>query len=303
VATDDGMVGGVLDGRYRLTAHLRPGRFGDFWRGIRIADRAPVAIKLLKPELFENPTAMARFSRETRLLASFSHPNLLRVIEHGRTRAGAPWIVTEPHDGRLLSDAVSELSLSIGDVCNIGAQIALVLAATHARGIIHRGLDPEAILLVRNPHGREVVKLQDFGLAHMARTRGPASTDPALTKVGERLGRYEYMAPEYIEEQVLDARTDLYVLGVILFEMLAGQPPFVGAPLMVLMKHVSDDPWAPSELAEQDVPGWLDELILSMLSKDSVDRPQSAAIVARALMERRWPIPRMPSGGPPTGLR
>ncbi|MEZ4235665.1 MAG: serine/threonine-protein kinase [Myxococcota bacterium] len=294
MATDDGMVGGVLNGRYKLTAHLRPGQFGDFWRGVRLTDGAPVAIKLLKPELFENPTAMARFSRETRLLASFSHPNLLRVLEYGRTSTGAPWVVTEPHDGRLLSDAVAELNLTIGDVCNIGAQIALVLAATHARGIIHRGLDPEAILLVRNAQGREVVKLQDFGLAHLARTRGPASTDPALTKVGERLGRYEYMAPEYIEEQVLDARTDLYVLGVILFEMLAGQPPFVGAPLMVLMKHVSDDPWAPSDLAEQDVPKWMDDLILSMLAKDARDRPQDAASVARALMERRWPVPGAP---------
>lgn len=286
MATDNGMVGGVLDGRYRLTAHLRPGRFGDFWRGIRIADHAPVAIKLLKPELFENPTAMARFSRETRLLASFSHPNLLRVIEHGRTSAGAPWIVTEPHDGRLLSDAVSELSLSIAEVCSIGAQIALVLAATHARGIIHRGLDPEAILLVRNPHGREVVKLQDFGLAHMARTRGPASTDPALTKVGERLGRYEYMAPEYIEELVLDARTDLYVLGVILFEMLAGQPPFVGTPLQIHAKHVGEKPWAPSELTEREVPPWLDDVILSLLAKDPADRPQSGAEVARILTLR-----------------
>ena len=292
MGSDKGMVGGVLMGRYELTAHLRPGRFGDFWRGRRLSDSQPVAIKLLKPELFEDATATARFDRETRLLASFDHPNLLRVYEYGHTETGAPWVVTEPHDGRVLSDAVAELNLTIAEVCTIGAQIALVLAATHARGIIHRGLDPEAILLVRNPAGREVVKVQDFGLAHLARTRGPSSTDPALTKVGERLGRYEYMAPEYIEEQVLDARTDLYVLGVILFEMLAGQPPFVGAPLIVLMKHVNEEPWAPSDLSEAEVPEWLDGLIGALLSKDPEDRPQSAASVARSLMERRWPIGR-----------
>lgn len=285
----DGMVGGVLVGRYELTAHLRPGRLGDFWQGVRIEDQEPVAIKLLKPELFQDPTALARFERETRLLASFPHRNLLKVIEHGRTRAGAPWVVTEPHDGRMLSDAIAELDLPVDEVCTVGAQIALVLAATHARGIIHRGLDPEAILLVRDRYNREVVKVQDFGLAHLSRSQRPSDTDAALTKVGERLGRYEYMAPEYIEEQVLDARTDLYVLGVILFEMLAGQPPFVGAPLMLLMKHVTEPARPPSMFAESEVPEWLDELILAMLAKDPDERPQSAAVVARALIERRWP--------------
>jgi serine/threonine protein kinase len=282
LASEDGMVGGVLVGRYELTAHLRPGRFGDFWRGVRLTDDARVAIKLLKPELFSDANAVARFERETRLLASIEHPNMLRVLDHGITATGAPWIVTEPHDGRVLSDAIVELTLTVDDVCRIGAELASVLAAAHARGVVHRGLDPEAIVLVAKD-GVEHVKLQDFGLAHVLRTHARRTAEPALTQIGERLGRHEYMAPEYIEEQVLDARTDLYVLGVILFEMLAGQPPFVGTPLQVHAKHVSQAPWAPSELTEQSVPPWLDALILALLAKDPSARPQTGTEVARIL--------------------
>lgn len=279
LASEDGMVGGVLVGKYELTAHLRPGRFGDFWRGVRLSDRGRVAIKILKPELFSDATAVARFERETHVLAAIEHPNMLRVLDHGTTSTGAPWIVTEPHDGRVLSDAIVELTLSIDDVCRIGAEIASVLGAAHERGIVHRGLDPEAIVLV-DVDGVEHVKLQDFGLAHVIRTVARRLPEPALTQIGERLGRHEYMAPEYLEELVLDARTDLYVLGVILFEMLAGQPPFVGTPLQVHAKHVGEEPWAPSELSEKPVPAWLDELILALLAKDPADRPQTGEEVA-----------------------
>lgn len=284
-----GMVGGILVDRYELTAHLRPGRFGDFWRGKRLADGAPVAIKLLKPELFSDENAVRRFDREARVLASFEHPNLLRVIEHGRTPTGVAFVVTEPHDGRILSDAVAELSLTIDAVRHIGAQVALVLATAHERGVVHRGLDPEAILLVREGADPDRVKVQDFGLAHLAMSADLAGEGEQLTQVGERLGRVEYMAPEYIEEQVLDARTDLYVLGVMLFEMVTGQPPFVGRSIQVMNKHVEEEPYAPSELSEHDVPPWLDGLVLALLAKDPDARPQSATMVARALVEGRWP--------------
>lgn len=288
VGKQDGMIGGILAGRYEITAHMRPGRFGDFWRGRRLKDNAAVAIKILKPELFADPRARARFERETQLMSTFEHLHLLRVIENGVTSTGAAWVVTEPHDGRLLSDAIGELSLTIDDLCRIGGQVAAVLGAAHDRGIVHRGLDPEAILLVRDRRGVERVKVQDFGLAHVVRTQRANPDEPALTQVGERLGRCEYMAPEYIENQVLDARTDLYVLGVILFEILTGQPPFVGNALQVLTKHVTDDPWAPSELCEHPVPRWLDDLILAMLAKRPQDRPQSAREVESALAYRRW---------------
>jgi len=279
---EQGMVGWVLQGRYRLTAHLTAGRFGDFWVAEDEQLRTPCAVKLLKPELFQDEKALARFERETRLLASFRHPNLLQVVDHGQTEAGMPWLVTELTRGRNLGDAIGELALTVDEVRSIGAQIASVLAAAHAHGVVHRGLDPEAVLLVDDG----TVRVHDFGLA---RRTGPTG-DPVLTAIGERLGRCEYMAPEYIEETLLDARTDLYVLGVILFEMLAGQPPFVGRPSTVMEKHVEEDPWVPSEISEHDVPPWLDSLILALLAKDPGDRPASGHQVAEALQTGRWPL-------------
>ncbi|MBX2796638.1 MAG: serine/threonine protein kinase [Myxococcales bacterium] len=282
---DEGMVGGVLVGKYELVAHLQPGRFGDFWEGRRLTDHGRVAIKLLKPQLFSNPKAVARFERETDLLASFQHENLLQVLDHGRTHTGVPWVVTEFRRGRRLADVITELSLTVQQVRHIGAQVASVLSAAHSRGIVHRGIDPDAILLVEDGGDPHRVKMQDFGLAHLS----PDMGQPALTQAGERLGSFEYMAPEYIEEEVLDVRTDLYSLGIILFEMLAGQPPFVGRPGEVMRKHVYEAPWAPSDLAENPVPKWFDELVLSLLAKDPDLRPSSGETVARALRSAAWP--------------
>lgn len=276
------LVGGVVAGRYRLDQHLRPGRFGDFWRGTRLADRAPVVVKLLKLEHFSNPKAIQRFQRETRVLAGLNHPNLLQALDHGVTAGGAPFIVTELHTGRMLSDDIAELELTVPRIAHIGAQIADVLALAHGRGIVHRGLEPEVVLLLETEGDRDHVKLQDFGLAYL--DDSDLADDGSLTQVGERLGRCEYMAPEYVEDQVIDARTDLYALGIVLFEMLTGQPPFVGRSVQVMAKHVEEEPFPPSELAaELEVPGWLDTIVLALLAKDPDARPQSAAEVAERL--------------------
>lgn len=279
------LIGGILVGKYQLKAHLGPGRFGDFWRATRLKDNRDVAVKLLKPELFTDPQASVRFERETRLLLKFQHPNLLRVLEGGRTETGTPYVVTEYREGRLLSEDVADLALSVDKVCHVAMQMAAVLASAHSRGIVHRGLNPDAIFLCDEYGDPNRVKLLDFGLAHLT----AASGEVALTRVGQRLGSPEYLAPEYIEDQHLDARSDVYVLGVIVFEMLTGQPPFVGRAQSVLQKHVEDDPWPPSEMCEQEVPPWLDALVLAMLAKRPEDRPQTGLVVARAFTYRKYP--------------
>lgn len=278
--------GRVINDRFRIEQHMRSGRFGDFWQATHIQSGQTVAIKLLKPELFMDGEAIRRFHREAKLLTSFTHPNLLRVLEVGRTEMGDPFVVTEYKDGRPLSDDISDLALPVDQVCHIGAQIARVLASAHMRGIVHRGLNPEVILLTTEDNDRYRVKVLDFGLAHLT----PGSGEPELTQVGQRLGKPEYMAPEYIEEYALDARTDLYVLGVMVFEMLCGQPPFVGRPINVLTAHIEKEPWAPSDLAEQEIPDWLDQLVLALLAKKPEDRPQDARLVARAFAMRTWPV-------------
>ncbi len=289
-AGNEELVGGVLAGKYRLDAFLRPGRFGDFWKGTRLVDGSPVAVKLLKLSLFSDARASRRFEREAKVLAHLRHPNLLRVLDHGTTDQGVAWVVTEPHAGRLLSDDIAELNLSLDRVCHIAAQIADVLALAHGKGIIHRGLEPDAVLIVQERADPDRVKVQDFGLAHVGRSELADEGAPTLTQVGERLGRCEYMAPEYIEDQTVDARTDLYVLGILIFEMLTGQPPFVGRSVQVMQKQVEEAPYAPSELAaEVEVPPWLDALVLALLEKDPAARPQSGAAVAAALRSKTFP--------------
>ena len=283
--------GRVIDDRFKIDEKMREGRFGEFWKAHHIQSGQTVAIKLLKPELFMDGEAIRRFQRETKLLTSFTHPNLLRVLEVGRTDMGDPFVVTEYKGGRLLSDDISDLALPVDEVCHIGAQIARVLASAHMRGIVHRGLNPDVILLTSEDADNYRVKVLDFGLAHLTEGSG----EPELTQIGQRLGQPEYMAPEYVEEFTLDARTDLYVLGVMVFEMLCGQPPFVGRPMNVLTAHIEKEPWAPSDLAEQDVPQWLDDLVLALLAKNPDDRPQDARQVARAFATRTWPV-----AGPPT---
>ena len=278
------LAGFQINEQYEVVSLMRKGKFGDFWRAKRLVDNTDVAIKLLKPELFMDGQAIRRFHREAKLLTSFSHPNLLRVLETGRTQLGDPYVVTEYTPGRLLSDDIVDLALPVDQVCHIGAQIARVLASAHMRGIVHRGLDPDAILLCEEDGDRYRVKVFDFGLAHLTSDTG----EPELTQVGQRLGKTEYMAPEYIQDFALDARTDLYVLGVMVFEMLVGQPPFVGRAISVLTAHIEKEPWAPSDLAEQDVPEWLDQLVLALLAKDPNDRPQDARVVARAFAMRSW---------------
>jgi len=280
---EDGIIGGVLVGRYEVTGQLQPGKFGDFWRGRRLSDGEEVAIKLLKPHLFQDQRALARFERETSLLVSFRHDNLLAVLDHGKTDTGVPWIVTELREGSTLAEVIADLALTIDRVRRIGAQVASVLAAAHERGIVHRGIDPDVIVIVDDDRPDHVV-MQDFGVAHL---KSPAN---AITVAGERLGRYEYMAPEYITEEVLNERTDLYSLGILLYEMLAFQPPFVGRMGDVLRRQVQETPQPPSTLANETVPGWLDRLILDLLAKAPHDRPASGQEVALALRTGQWPI-------------
>ncbi len=282
---DTDIAGMVLGDKYEvLEPEKRSSKYGQFWRAKRVKDGSPVSVRLLRQELFLDPHATVRFERETRVLRKFKHPNLLQVIGHGRTDKGLAYLITEHREGRSLGDEIGDISVE--RVCHIAMQIAAVLAAAHSEGIVHRGLEPDAIMLCENGADPDHVKVLDFGLAHMTSDSGEAQ----LTQIGQRLGKAEYLAPEYIGDQKLDARSDVYVLGIITFEMLAGQPPFVGPMQKVLQKHLHDKPWTPSELCEDEVPKWLDELVLACLAKEPEQRPQTGLQVARAFAYRQYPV-------------
>lgn len=276
-----------IGGRYEVDTFLRPGRFGDLWRGRRTGDGALVELKLLKPELFKEGEAIRRFQREVRLLLQFEHPYLLRVLDSGTTREGDPFLVLEHKGGTLLSEVVAQGPLPFERVRRIGAQIARVLAAAAARGIVHRGVCPEAILVL---DGGDDVKVLDFGLALPEGGDGPEEGgEPRLTEVGQRVGDPAYMAPEYVDAFTSDAATDIYALGVLLYELLTGDPPFTGRAMDVLEAHCSKAPEPPS-VRQPTLPGWMDALVLALLAKDPTRRPDGTA-VARGLVAGQWPPP------------
>jgi serine/threonine protein kinase len=273
--------------RYDIESFVRPGRYGDLWEARPRAGGPHVLIKLLRPELFKDGEAIRRFQREVRLQLAFEHPYLLRVLDHGTTPSGDPYLVLEHRAGRPLAEVVARQPLPVERVRTIGTQVARVLAAAAARGIVHRGLGPDAILLGPN----DEAWVLDFGLA---RASLPEEDEPRLTAYGQRLGDPAYMAPEYVEAFHCDARSDLYALGALLYELLTGDPPFLGPAIEVLDAHVFQAPEPPSARIP-GVPEWLDALVLALLSKSPADRPDAPS-VARSLVAGAYPPPNEPTG-------
>lgn len=279
MTADRELLGALAGQRYRLDEPTREGRQGWTWTGRTADGSTPVLVEILRPELFPGDHALVRFEHLARTLTRIRHPNLLRVLDHGRAPDGEPFLVHERHAGRLLADEIGRSTLSVSRACHLALQIAAALAAVHRHGIAHGGLAPDLVLLDREPVDH--VRLYGFGPA-------PALVADLAQGV-RRLGRLEYATPEAIRHGRVDARSDVYALGIVLFEMITGQPPFVGPARSVQQKHLDTDPWPVSELCEQRVPPWLDRLVIAMLSKDPGQRPPHGLAVARALTYEAWP--------------
>ena len=198
--------------------------------------------------------------------------------------------MVEHKQGTLLSDVVAKGPLPFDRVRKIGAQVARVLSAAAAKGIVHRGLCPESILVL---DGGDDVKVLDFGLAIPDSEEGSEEGgEPRLTEIGQRVGDPAYMAPEYIDSFTSDAATDAYTLGILLYELLTGDPPFTGRAMDVLEAHCTTVPAPPSTKVPTAgaVPAWMDALVLGLLAKKAADRPDGTA-VARGLVAGQWPPP------------
>lgn len=279
------ITGQVLGGRYKITGYLREGRIGNMYVARRLEDNAMFSVKLLDAALNDNEEARRRFEREIRVQSKIQHPNCLRMYEAGHTDNGIPYLVAEFFDGDALNDVIEENgTLDADTAIRIGAQVALAMEAAHDIGIVHRDLSPDHILLQMNGHEVDLsenlhVKVLDFGLAGVMDKS--ADEDTSLTAVGVRVGTPFYMAPEYIEDFECDHRADLYALGIVLFEILTGAPPFEGRPYKVMDMHVNKEPPKLSDVA--NVPPWLSDLVGKLLSKNPDDRPPSARAVIAAM--------------------
>jgi len=268
--------------RYRLGRLLGVGSMGHVFRAADLQTNDPVAVKVLLPQLCTVRSQVRRFAREFELTAQVAHPNVVQVHCFGEETtgelAGTHYLVMELLAGRGLDEALKNGPLSPHRAVAIGAQVARALAAAHAHGVVHRDLKPQNIIVLRRA-GQDRIKVMDFGLA---RLEGDQNDD--LTDIGVRLGTAEYMAPEYVEAAELTASSDLYSLGILLYELLTGTPPFVGSSLKIMQDHVDRVPTPPSKRAS-GLPGWLEQLVVRLLAKGPDDRPESARIVADLLEE------------------
>jgi eukaryotic-like serine/threonine-protein kinase len=253
-----------------------------------------VAIKLLDPELSKDEVAVTRFCREARAAASISHENVVAVhqVEEDESK-NLPFLVMELVQGESLEKKLErEGRLPLKEIVSIGMQTAAGLAAAHEKGLIHRDIKPGNILLVNSGTASGVhppltthqsalrVKLTDFGLAR-------AAEDVRLTRSGLVAGTPLYMSPEQASGDELDARSDLFSLGVVLYELAAGEPPFTGKTPLAVLKRLTDDQPVPLGERNPDLPEWFVQIVDRLLAKNPADRFQSARAVADTL-EHFW---------------
>ncbi|GAA4252115.1 hypothetical protein GCM10022255_047360 [Dactylosporangium darangshiense] len=260
----------MIAGRYRLQTVLGRGGMANVWRAVDERLGRPVAVKLLPGDAgATDPAALRRFEQEAHAAARLSHPNIVTVHDVGREQDVA-YLVMELVDGTSLAEHLGRGALSAGRAVAIAAQVCDALDAAHRAGVIHRDIKPANILLA----GNGTVKVCDFGIARFTHQQ-----QTGLTATHTVIGTSAFMAPEQAAGGPVDARTDLYALGCVLYAMLTGGPPFTGDnPMAVLHRHLHEPP-APPRTLRLDVPADLDRLVVDLLAKNPADRPPTAGDV------------------------
>ncbi len=270
------MIGQTIS-HYRITSHLGSGGMGVVYAGEDVRLGRPVALKFVPEELAKEPQALDRLRAEARAASTLNHPSICTVYDVGEYE-GRPYIVMELLKGQTLRDSLGEGRLKIHNVVDIGIQVADALDAAHARGILHRDINPANLFLVE----RGVVKILDFGLAKQLAQPGPSTTTAGLrpelvTAQGVTVGTVSYMSPEQVTGEQLDGRTDLFSLGIVLYECATGHRPFTGKTSAVILSAIlNQSPVAPTVLNPQ-IPVHLQDVINNCLEKDRELRYQDAA--------------------------
>ena len=289
----DPLVGQVFEGRYRVEGILGRGGMGVVYRATQLVMERPVALKLLLPGLTADLNKVRRFQREARAASRLAHPNIIRIYDFGQSDDGQLFIVSELLEGESLGQLIDRSGpVPPRRTAFIAGQICKALSVAHDHGIVHRDLKAENVFLTPMKGEAELVKVLDFGLAK--RIEASASEDISrLTRSGAVLGTPGYMSPEQIEGREVDHLTDLYALGVLMYELLCGRLPFAGDMFEQLYHHLHTA-IAPVALAG-DTPGLreLELLVMECLCKDPADRPQSAG----ELVERLAAISTALAGG------
>jgi len=285
ITTEDenSLIGKVIDGRFSINGLLGVGGMGAVYRAHQFSTDRDVALKLLRRNLVEDEGMIRRFLREARAASSLANPHAVTVFDFGQTSDGILYIVMELVNGRTLADYLQENPgpMELRRAVRIITQVLDALVEAHNAGIIHRDLKPGNIMVLENDLHEDFVKVGDFGLAKMV--EGDAQ---GMSQSGLVLGTPEYMSPEQAQGYDLDSRSDLYSLGVVLFELLAGVLPVEDDyPMATMMKKVREAPPALSEAAPQArTPVPVEELVGSLLARNPADRPATAREVREALI-------------------
>ncbi|WP_428268338.1 protein kinase domain-containing protein [Haliangium sp.] len=273
------LVGEVLGGRYRVLSFIGSGGMGRVYRAEHMLLEKPVAIKVLAPEYARDEAMWRRFRREAFAASRVAHPHIAATLDFAY-EADMLYSVMEYVDGTPLDQLIDHRPMPLVRALDIARQIALALGAAHDAGVIHRDIKPGNVIVAEMGR-QDFVKVVDFGLAVLRTGLGKART----TKGGVTMGTPAYVAPELVLGDPLDARTDVYALGSVLYEMLVGEPPFGhGDPGQLSVSHAYKQPLAPSEHEHVfTLPDEVDELVLAMLAKDPAQRPEDGTAVAEAL--------------------
>jgi serine/threonine-protein kinase len=291
------LVGTVLDGRYELVGHLASGGMGAVFQARHVHLRKDVAVKVLRPELSASGDLVERFRREAEITSALDHENLVHVTDFGRSESGLLFLVMDLLVGESLFDRLRrERVLRPSQAVAVLGQVCAGLEAAHAHGVVHRDLKPENVFLARGAGGREVVKLLDFGIAKFAR-----STDGG-TQDGMVVGTPEYLSPEQAMGLAVDARADLYTVGLLAFRMLTGRQPFRADDARGLLLQQASMPVPRLEDASPELAAWprLSAAVARACEKDPAARPATAGELGTLLAEALDPAFVAPPGVTPS---
>ncbi|MBX5484390.1 MAG: protein kinase [Myxococcaceae bacterium] len=276
-AEADDYIGRVIKGKYRVEDMIGEGGMGKVYKARQVMLDKPVVLKVLRQSLLSDERTVQRFQREAKAASRLQHPNSISIVDFDQAEDGALYIAMEYVQGKDLHQILSrEWPLPEARVVRIVSQVLSALAEAHSAGVIHRDLKPENIMVEQRRNEPDFVKVLDFGIAKIQDATGDEG--PALTRAGFVCGTPEYMSPEQARGAPLDHRSDLYAVGVILYQLMTGLLPFESdSAVGFATKHLTEEPPPPSRRRpEAKISPGMERLILKALSKDPNDRPQTA---------------------------
>ncbi|MEM6990459.1 MAG: serine/threonine-protein kinase [Myxococcota bacterium] len=291
------LLGAELIERYVVDEIIGQGGMATVYVGRHLKILKPVAIKVLSPSDSLRTVTARRFLKEAQLASTLRHEHIVDINDFGETDDGCPFFVMEYLEGEDLAALIArEAPLPLPRVIALLEQVLDALSAAHEAGIVHRDMKPQNCFRLSRHGSDDFVKVLDFGIAKMASAEGATATG-----TGVLLGTPAYMAPEQAEQGDVDARTDLYAIGTMLFEMVTGQRPFGKAPAIALLTRKLHEEAPRARSLSPDVPRWVDALIASLLERNPDDRPATAEAVAAALRAGDpGPGPELPADSPAT---